>query len=57
LKDISKENVNNSNVSLEVVFQKSGTVTFKEGCIASNKAKCPKTNSTSQNPVDSWNED
>jgi hypothetical protein len=57
LENISKENVNDPNVSLDVVFQESGTVTFEGGCIASTIEKCAKTNSTSQNPVDSWNED
>jgi len=56
LENISKENVNDSNVSLDVVFQESGTVIFEEGCIASTIEKCAKTTSISQNPVDSWNE-
>jgi hypothetical protein len=56
LENISKENVNDSNVSLDVIFQESGTVIFEEGCIASTIENCAKATSISQNPVDSWNE-
>lgn len=54
LENISKDNVNDAQVSLEVVFQESGTVFFEEGCIAPTIDSCTKT--ASQNPVDSWNE-
>lgn len=56
LENISKENVNDPNVSLDVVFQESDDpVIFEEGCIAPTIDYCTKT--ASQNPVDSWNEE